>query len=417
MYYPQCRDDSLAESRVARRFAAYGSRGGRITGKAAMTNRRTGYTAHIAISTLVALLAIACGNDGRNGNPSTAAVGATSCSQGLQTAAAPYQIARLAVPDTEWQLALESLRATILASEDHDAPAALVHALRLDGANANLNMLDGDTHRIVDLLRDSKLQQRRYGSSFIRITRHGARYIWPTRIYAHKTFLRESHFDQIVAALAESGVPLNAEIWTETGNGLVSDLLRDTLANFEPTRREIEWTTIAIALYLPPQTEWTDRFNRRHDMNALAEVVTHAEFEGRSCGGTHMWYAMITLLRAHLARPFLSPCAAQALHARVQALHNAVLATQMPQGTWSNSWATIPSDATAASLLITSHVAECLLYLPKPMQSPTTHQALSRASTWLWEQLQSHTYKGGMIPQQHICPLTHAACVIRQLRG
>jgi hypothetical protein len=328
----------------------------------------------------------------------------------------PHRAAALTIPDGEWTPVLASLRETIMASEDSDVPAALVHALRLDGADAALEVPGIGFRRISELLRDTRLQRQRYGNTFLRLTREGARYTWPTLIYAYKGSLRESHFDQIFASLAECGVSLDADIWTESGPGTVNDLLRDALATFDSNRQELEWTMIALAIYMPPRTEWIDRFNRRHDMDALAKLALDAALERRSCGGTHMWYAMLVLLRAHLAEPFLSSDLADALLVRVCGLRDAALATQRPDGAWCSAWTTPPPDGTRASILVTSHVAECLLYLPEPLLTSATRRALSSAGAWLWERLQHYSNEEESIRQQLLCPLTHAACVVRQLR-
>lgn len=64
------------------------------------------------------------------------------------------------------------------------------------------------------------------------------------------------HRDQMLSSLAELGVPLSASIGAGTKVYKVRDLLCTSMNEFHLKQREIEWTAVAYAHYLPPQSHW-----------------------------------------------------------------------------------------------------------------------------------------------------------------
>src|SRR6185437_15422714 len=86
------------------------------------------------------------------------------------------------------------------------------------------------------------------------------------------------------------------------GTHAVRELLEDTLANFDRRERELEWTAEALALYLPPQREWSDKYGNRHTLDEVAEELLNRPLSSSfaNCRGGK------SACRPCLRRPFLA---------------------------------------------------------------------------------------------------------------
>jgi hypothetical protein len=229
---------------------------------------------------------------------------------------------------------------------------------------------------------------------------------------------RQAHSDQFLAVMAEMGVSLSHPVTTDRGRRTVRAILDDSLANFDPKGREIEWSALAFALYLPPRRSWVDKFGRTHTLDELAAELIARRFGPEvACGGTHILYSLTALLRADQIEPVLSPVVRQAVRSYLEGIVRQLVKDQGPEGTWGLRWyeqregEEKPTSNIAASdwavVLTTGHHVEWMLLLPADLQ-PDPARFL-RAARWL----QLHLEKDAKTTlMDHYCPYSHAARVL-----
>src|SRR5207302_3298465 len=97
----------------------------------------------------------------------------------------------------------------------------------------------------------------------------------------------ELHRDQTLAAFAELGLPLSFTLQGDGGTGTLRDVLDDSLANFHLGQKELAWTALAYALYLPPVKSWINRYGERFGFDQLVSEMLDRPLDAESCGGTH----------------------------------------------------------------------------------------------------------------------------------
>jgi hypothetical protein len=232
---------------------------------------------------------------------------------------------------------------------------------------------------------------------------------------------RQAHSDQFLSVMAEMGIPLSQFVTTDRGGRTVRSILDDSLANFDPKSREIEWSVLAFALYLPPRRSWVDKFKRTHTFDELAGELMGRPFgEGMACGGAHILYSLTTLLRADQIEPVLSPVVRQAVRSHLEGVVRRLVNDQDPGGAWEPRWyehgegAEKPKSHVGAgdwtAVLTTGHHVEWMLLLPADLQ-PDPARVL-RAAGWLRAHLEEAAKSTIM---EHYCPYSHAARVLLTL--
>lgn len=194
--------------------------------------------------------------------------------------------------------------------------------------------------------------------------------------------------------------------------------MEDTLANFDRNERELEWTVVALALYLPPRREWTDKYGKRHTLDEVAEELLSRPLSNKvSCAGTHQLQALVVLFRADQLEPVLSPDTRNKVQAYLKKMVNQMKANQSSDGAWDQDWyisekASTPSaksisPAADPGVLVTGHSLEWLMQLPKDLLPPD--DCFLRAVRYLHVHLLSDSDE---IIRKGYCPYSHAGRVL-----
>src|SRR6185437_11410072 len=116
----------------------------------------------------------------------------------------------------------------------------------------------------------------------------------------------ESHRDQGLACLAQLGLPLSHPLQVDGLPYALKDVLQDSLANFDMHQKELEWTGMAYALYLPPLRQWRNRFGQSFSFDDLTEELLGRSLLHSPCGGSHRLILLTTLHRLDKQHPILS---------------------------------------------------------------------------------------------------------------
>jgi hypothetical protein len=193
----------------------------------------------------------------------------------------------------------------------------------------------------------------------------------------------------------------------------VRDLLADAVANFALDQKEIEWSALAFTLYLPPQRSWTDKFGKPCDFDKLAEELLTCGLEGRSCGGSHILFALTAMLQIDRRVTILTPAARKQVRRYLGRMVGHAMRGRSPMGAWGRDWywrrenaaleSFRPNSIGQSEVLITGHQLEWMMFLP-PELSPSRDCFLQGAN-WLLVQLLTAT---PTTIKDDYCPYSHA---------
>ncbi len=290
--------------------------------------------------------------------------------------------------------------------------SGLCHVLLLYGhSKTDLSGLpNGDT--AIKALTDESSARATFGTvPFIR-TRNGVRYFL-VNDPLFGTSVGESHRDQCLSTFATINLPLSTPIHVNRETLAVRDLLNESIATFTLDQKELAWTAMAFATYVPPAKEWKNRFSETTSFDQLVDRLITKDLNSESCAGTHMFQAILRIARSDANYHLLNKTSRQHLEQYIDSRINDIIETQNNDGSWGAHWSALntvdnTSDETLqVKVLITGHLLETMALLPTEKQQ-TCVSALRKAALWLARAL---TETNVVREASWICPLTHAARV------
>ena len=193
----------------------------------------------------------------------------------------------------------------------------------------------------------------------------------------------EQHPGQFLCVLAECGMPLDEPVTVNERAYHVSDLVagaeRDYLAE-----APAEFLAAALAVYLPPQRGFLNRFDERIAFDDLVGSLTKQPHGEGSCYGTHACYALAAVLAAHRRSPILAEAAEARADAYLAEAARLLSSRQHLDGAWRFDWSSArrcrePAAANAlwgAAIQVTGHHLEWLAIAPRCYLPPN---AIERA--------------------------------------
>jgi len=228
---------------------------------------------------------------------------------------------------------------------------------------------------------------------------------------------RQSHWGQLLSEFAKHGIPLTQELTTDTGTFAVRDILQDTVANYNTNDPQIEWVCIALAMYLPPQRTWVNKFGHRFHFDQMADELMRRQFnsDGLACHGIHLLEALAVLLRADFERPVLSESRRAMIRQHLGKHVTRLTDSQLADGSWPVGWHAYSSPAYSVRnsdspnqrhlrVHVTGHHVDWM-YLVLPDMLPSD-EVFQRAAEFLQESLLCASQDA---IQEHYCPYCHAA--------
>lgn len=306
--------------------------------------------------------------------------------------------------------------------------AALIHELKLWGRDASFpSELLGGHERSSDsiigaLLSDkvcrslvangdagSYLLDSPYG---VRVTRSGS--------LDAVNHLAEGHFGQLLKALAEAGVPSTTPVTTASGQmASVSELFQDALLTYSPSQEQ-EFIACALARWLPPQRSWANEFDEQVSFDDVMQELLEIPQGKGACGGSHVAFAIVTLLRVEETFPILSRPLQQKGQQRLAGVSRILEQRELPEGGWDKSWSAefqvnhITGDNWQDFITVTGHHLEWIALAPRALRpaEPVVRRAtaaLVREVSAL-TQVPSRSYKTEL-------PAAHAARALCWLSG
>jgi hypothetical protein len=231
---------------------------------------------------------------------------------------------------------------------------------------------------------------------------------------------QESHYDQAMATFGQLGLSLDQSIRVQgrTLSTTLSEPFNTILQRFELGADEPEWTILSIAYYLPPAKSWTNRWGTSFSMDDLAAELLKRPYGQGTCSGTHTLFTICTLLRVDENHSILTNKSRQAITDRLRDVKRRLEEYQLPNGAWSDTWATngypvgprdyndYPSYCERLRV-VTGHHLEWIAIAPLELRP--SEQCLLRALNWCFEDLR-------MLPsideRPARCPPTHTMLAV-----
>ena len=297
-----------------------------------------------------------------------------------------------------------------------------VHALRLWGPHAEFDDPRSPSGRqMLDFFLDDSVYRHFAGSKtpplFV-IGREGVSARAYEEDYAHRT-TSSYHQDDLLATLAESGVPLDTPLITRDGESRVADLLTSSLRRFHPEQYEYEWSIISYARYAFPLETWRNKYGQRIDAQSLVTRLIDAPLPVGPCNGLHRLEAIALLYRVdEEAGGVLRPATRQRLLAQMRRVSGLLVQSQNSRGYWTRSWPRGPEAAEdkghdmGERILVTGHHLEWLALAPREVLPP--RENLVRAGQWLARtMLEIDT----PVLRKRYGPFSHAARALSLWRG
>lgn len=331
----------------------------------------------------------------------------------------PGPVRLSSVPSLVYPIAAPDLRGMLRKVEPLSAgmsASLCLHTLAAQGLHAEFpGKRPSSSEGLLELFTDEDAGREFFGAPALVKTRNGLR----AAMYVNDGRSKESHYDQTLGCFAQLSLPLTTPIRVGGESLSLRDMLRDSIACFDPHQLELEWTAIAYASYLPPNQNWVNKFGEHYDFNALLEELLSRDLGGASCCGCHLVDAMLLLERVDSeVGVALSSGHRDRLRERNREFVSAAMNSQAVDGAWGPDWhlgavssACGPGEAPLSSrMLATSHVAHWMLGLPAERRVPEA--VVRRALDWLRVHLQEASPD---FVRDNFCPCSHAAWVLRDV--
>lgn len=234
----------------------------------------------------------------------------------------------------------------------------------------------------------------------------------------------EGHYGQLLAILAESGIPVSTPVTTASGHtGTVKDLLQDAMMRYSPTLEQ-EFITIALALYLPTATTtWKDQYGNEYAFDDLAEALLRTKHGQGACGGCHVPYALVVMLRINDMHPILSPSMRDKSLRWLADLSRVLEKSQCSRGGWDLSWPLVEKidngygDPCLDRINMTGHHLEWIALAPASVRPSL--KTITQAVSVMLRDIEDLPELGGPRLFKTLLPCSHAAralCLFRDVQ-
>lgn len=173
----------------------------------------------------------------------------------------------------------------------------------------------------------------------------------------------QGHYDQWLAILAQSNLPLEQQIkvgqTTYTVRGFVEQVKWDVPRNADG---EYSWTLIGLTAYEPTDAQWTASDGQEWSIERLLRAELSNDIGEGACGGTHRLIGIAMALDRHVANGGEVTGVWEQAQQTIRAAVEMARQTQNPDGTFSTNYITLPGSSPDLSqnLGSTGHVLEFL---------------------------------------------------------
>lgn len=286
---------------------------------------------------------------------------------------------------------------------------AVIHALRLWGSQAKFaRKLEGPTalsgQKMVAILLDHKTfveNCRLYGPGLLRQSEFGIEVITKDD-FSFEYNSSATHFGELGAEFAEIGLPADYPANTLDGHvGTIGEIIKDDAARYVEGA-ELEWLASASCRFAINNRPWTNRFGQVRSFDSIARNLLERKPGTGSCGGTHVPYALMSLLRADDEVHLLTVSTRKSIETYFVDLSALLVENQARNGYWPKEWWDSTDDALPGSIQsskeefmaavrMTSHHLEWMSLADSEKYRPPA-QTMRRAVSFLlgnWDRIEA----------------------------
>lgn len=212
------------------------------------------------------------------------------------------------------------------------------------------------------------------------------------------------HHDHLLASLTEAGISRNQRVYALGRRGATFDsILQQALLDVRLDEKEVEWSAMAFALWLPPQKSWTTADGRAMSFDLLAKRLMRGHSRFGVCSGTHRVYSLMLLARIDEmmrtsgdkqagdkkeSEGLLSDAVLNDVYDHLASVRDLISVSQFDDGSWPGNWydgaeaVAFPADEEAHKKVIaTGHHLEWLAIAPEHLHPPRAQ--IRKAAQWI----------------------------------
>jgi hypothetical protein len=199
--------------------------------------------------------------------------------------------------------------------------------------------------------------------------------------------------------LAEVGTTLHEPVYVKVGDRIRATtyraMLERALRDFSLNQVEYEWSTIAMAMFLPPARSFYSSEGQEITFDLLADRLMRQHQPQGVCFGNHRLYALVVLLRIDEEHgPILEPATRESIVDYLAKQSALLVGSQHVDGYWDGDWATgqptsqaekSSGDKMIDRILATGHALEWWANVPPSLASRLhpPRSTLAAAGQWL----------------------------------
>lgn len=230
----------------------------------------------------------------------------------------------------------------------------------------------------------------------------------------------EAHYGQLLMVLGEVGVPATTPVTTSSGRvGNVADIYQDAVMRFS-LAHELEFIGCALAYWHPPHKTWKDQFGNEYSFDQLLSQLIALPLGKGACGGCHVPYTVVTILRVNEDFPILSNEVRDKARRWLTTLAQLLEYRLSASGGWDKSWSGnsdarfIWGDDLLDRITATGHHLEWIALAPTGARpSDVTIERAVKALRQDVEALQPLAHRSF----KTLLPVSHGARALALLRG
>lgn len=228
--------------------------------------------------------------------------------------------------------------------------------------------------------------------------------------------IAELHNDQLLSALAESGVPVRDRLGDNQSSEISITSLLEASRKCFIVKHEPYWSVIAYCHYLPNCDTWVNRFGDSVSLDDVCRELLRKEYEDSACYGSHRLYCIALLLQLDKSTnaSALNNNTANLASGTLESFSRKLERCQRPDGAWDenglNSSAVEKLPQMNELVSVTAHHLDWIAYAPARLRPEEA--VLAKAVRFLLRSLH-HMSTDELL--ENYCAVSHAVRAISNL--
>jgi hypothetical protein len=223
--------------------------------------------------------------------------------------------------------------------------------------------------RALGLLLNSDLASIEFGYPPYYPSRHGLQVVLKSDANS-RSRNGEAHVDETLAVMAEIRLASDREVVVRQRTFTVARIVEAAMANCVPESSEIEWTTMALALYLESAGAWRNKLGQTVSLAMMGQKLIAGAITRGACFGLHRLFTACVLLQVDQETGFLDRGVRSAGQDFVRKCLDRAHAGQLADGSWNSNWNEPGGvhDSLRDRVFVAGHMLEWMAIAPPQLQ-------------------------------------------------